>query len=358
MTLYRKYRPQKLEELDLLNVKKRLLNLLISKSIPHALLFAGPKGTGKTSAARIVAKIINCQKRDLTKRLNPLKAEYKDIDPCDICDSCREIIAGGSMDVLEIDAASNRGIEEIRELREKIRLAPISSRFKVYIIDEVHMLTKEAFNAFLKTLEEPPAHAIFIMATTEPEKMISTILSRCTVISFTKATVSEIVSSLQRVTAGEKVKIDDEMLEYIAGLADGSFRDATKILEQVITENISDIEKLSKLMGFYTVNAEKFLHLMLDKKAKEMIADIVKMSKEGSDFRYFVSQILFLLHDVLVSFYKDELNSQFSDLKSKLTPNETAKLISLFSKIYIDMKGSLDAKLPLEAAIIQYSHTD
>ena len=177
-TLYLKYRPQKISELDLVSVREMLEKVLNGKSLPHAWLFSGPRGTGKTSAARILAKVIN--------------------DDDLILDS---------PDLIEIDAASNRGIDEIRELRDKIKLAPMRAKFKVYIVDEVHMLTMEAANALLKTLEEPPAHAIFVLCTTDPEKLPETVVSRCTRIQFKKPTIAEIVAKLKIVTKGEKLEI-------------------------------------------------------------------------------------------------------------------------------------------------------
>src|SRR5665213_65939 len=180
MVFYLKYRPQKIKDLDSQEVRERLLKILASDNLPHAFLLTGPKGLGKTSAARIVAKSVNCTNR-----------KKGEAEPCGKCEACLSITNGTNMDVIEIDGASNRGIDEMRDLREKIRLAPLSSKKKVYIIDEVHMLTTEAFNALLKTLEEPPAHAIFILCTTEPQKVPATIVSRCLHVSFKSPTKEE-----------------------------------------------------------------------------------------------------------------------------------------------------------------------
>ena len=224
-TYYLKYRPQKVSELDLISVRESLEKILKSKKIPHAFLFSGPKGIGKTSAARIFAKSINC----LGKR--------KDFEPCNKCDVCQEITNGSSLDLIEIDAASNRGIDDIRSLREKIKLSPARCRYKVYIVDEAHMLTTEAFNALLKTLEEPPAHAVFILCTTEPEKLPKTIVSRCLQIKFQKAKKEEVINSLKRVVKGEKLEVEKEVLAEISVNAEGSFRDAQKILDQLSLAN-------------------------------------------------------------------------------------------------------------------------
>ena len=221
MVFYRKYRPQTISELDSSNVRETLFAVLKGENIPHAFLFTGPKGLGKTSTARIVAKAVNC--------LHPKNGE-----PCNVCEQCVSITNGSNIDILEIDGASNRGIDEIRELRERVKLAPSSAKKKVYIIDEVHMLTTEAFNALLKTIEEPPAHVMFIFCTTEPHKVPETILSRCFHISFSLATTAELVHSLERITNGEKIEAEKGALELIAHLAEGGFRDAAKILEEMV----------------------------------------------------------------------------------------------------------------------------
>ena len=205
MVFYLKYRPQKIEDLDSLEVKERLSKVLSSKSLPHAFLFTGPKGLGKTSTARIVAKSINCEKKGTGS------------EPCNKCESCKSITDGTNLDVIEIDGASNRGIDEIRDLREKIRLTPASSPKKIYIIDEVHMLTTEAFNALLKTLEEPPAHVVFILCTTEPQKVPPTIISRCFHVIFKRASETELMSSFNRIVKGEGLNIDKEALLDMQG---------------------------------------------------------------------------------------------------------------------------------------------
>src|SRR5579872_7513583 len=221
---YRKYRPQKFSDLvGQRDIVETLLAQLASGKIAHGYLFAGPRGSGKTSTARIFAKSVNC-------------LSYKDSkfgEPCNKCQSCLAISDGSNLDLFEIDAASNRGIDEIRDLREKIKLSPVSSRFKVYIIDEAHMLTTEAFNALLKTLEEPPKHAIFILCTTASSKLPPTIISRLSRFNFKRATEDEIVAAISKIAKAEKVDIDKEAFFAVAKAADGSFRDAVSLFDQL-----------------------------------------------------------------------------------------------------------------------------
>lgn len=223
---YRKYRPQNFSEITgQEQIKKTLLAQLESGKISHGYLFSGPRGTGKTSTARIFAKAVNCEVYNKT-------ADHYG-EPCNKCTSCESITNGSNLDLIEVDAASNRGIEEIRDLREKIKLSPVSSRFKVYIIDEVHMLTNEAFNALLKTLEEPPAHAIFILCTTEPNKLPETIVSRLVRLNFSRANVDDLAEYLKNIAGKEKIKIEKEAIMAIAKEADGSYRDSASILDQL-----------------------------------------------------------------------------------------------------------------------------
>jgi len=202
VSFYLKYRPQRVGELDLVSVRESLGRILKSGRFAHAYLFAGPKGTGKTSSARILAKVLNCvdnngkPKNQKTNKLKNKKETTQELrEPCGKCGSCKAIVGGSSMAVMEMDAASNRGIDDIRELRERVALAPAGGKYAVYVIDEVHMLTTEAFNALLKTLEEPPAHAVFVLCTTEVHKLPGTVVSRCTQVKFTKASRGEVVAS-------------------------------------------------------------------------------------------------------------------------------------------------------------------
>ncbi len=342
MVLYRKYRPQKLEELDSIEIRTRLAKVISSSYLPHAFLFAGPKGTGKTSAARIMAKVLNCVRRG------------KNTEPCNSCETCDSIRDGRNLDVLEIDAASNRGIEEIRDLRDKIRLAPLSCRYKVYIIDEVHMLTNEAFNALLKTLEEPPSHAVFILATTEMEKLPETILSRCIKFNFHKATILEIKNSLSRVVAGEKFKIDRAVLDKIGEFADGSFRDATKLLEQAVSEDVTTIDKFLSFHGRDTISPDKLLSLIISKKTQKSLEAVENLVSVSADFKIYTTEILKLLHDLLLKYHGISTPEVPEELFKSVDLEIINSLIKLFSKVYIELKNSPQPELPLEVAIVEW----
>lgn len=225
VSFYQKYRPRKIAELDLVSVRESLQSSLESGKISHAYLFVGPRGSGKTSMARILAQVVNCDKNEGKK---------KDlVEPCGECPACKSIFKGSSVDVIEIDAASSGLVDDIRDLREKVRLSPVQLRKKVYIIDEVHMVSSAGFNALLKTLEEPPEHAMFILCTTEAAKVPETIMSRCARVNFTKASIKEVIGSLMKAVKGEQIDIDEEALQEIAEATDGSFREGHKLLEQV-----------------------------------------------------------------------------------------------------------------------------
>ena len=241
MTLYRKYRPKTFEEVaGESDIIKTLKNSLDNNKLAHAYLFNGPRGVGKTTSARLIAKGVNCLKNGISST------------PCNECEACKEIDRGSFIDLIEIDAASNRGIDEIRELKDKINYQPSKGRKKIYIIDEVHMLTKEAFNALLKTLEEPPEHVIFILATTEPDKILPTIISRCQRYDFKTLSYQEIKNKLADICEKEKVEIDNGSLETIYEASGGSMRDAISILERVVISNLGESiteEATSKTLG-------------------------------------------------------------------------------------------------------------
>ncbi len=339
-TLYLKYRPQNLEQLDLTHVRESLEKIVSSGKVPHAFLFSGPKGTGKTSAARILAKILNCEKP---------KGKYT---PCNKCEQCVSITKGTNIDVIEIDAASHRGIDDVRALREAVKLATASANKKVYIIDEAHMLTKEASNALLKTLEEPPDHVVFILATTDPDKLIGTIRSRTTNINFKKASKEEIVRCLRRHTRGEKLKADKKSLEIIADSSDGSFRDAVKILEQLTSQKIKLTkpekveEYLSKNVGSYS---ERLLGFIIEKETKKALDEIEKSMQDGvaiSDLTKSVIETLRFSMLAKVGMGKDPLEGVGKD--------DLIELIEILNKTARDLPSSLLEQLPLEIAVVKW----
>jgi DNA polymerase-3 subunit gamma/tau len=340
MVFYRKYRPQTIGELDSVKLRETLHAILQSSSVAQAFLFTGPKGLGKTSTARIVAKVVNC-------------LSLKKGEPCNACEQCIAITRGVNIDVLEIDGASNRGIDEVRDLRERIKLAPNAAKKKIYIIDEVHMLTTEAFNALLKTIEEPPSHVMFIFCTTEPQKVPATIMSRCFHISFSLATEDEIVHSLERIVIGESLSIEKEVLHLIARLADGGFRDAAKILEEVSL--LSSKKPISKaifenLYGIANVSTEtKNLLAYLQKKdAKKSLVLITKIIEQGMDIKFFIQQLLLELHTMLLT------NIETTEQETNITIEEIKNIAQLFSQAYQQTKYAVIPQLPLELAIVEY----
>src|SRR5881296_169497 len=289
--LARKWRPQQFDEVvGQEHVTTTLKNAIEQNRLAHAYLFVGPRGIGKTSTARIFAKALNCVKGPTAT-------------PCDKCDNCREIAEGRSMDVLEIDGASNRGIDEVRELRDTCRYAPARSRFKIYIIDEVHMLTKEAFNALLKTLEEPPAHVKFIFATTEPEKVLPTILSRCQRFDLRRIPTALISQHLAHIALQEKVKIDEAALYAIARGADGGLRDAESALDQLISFCGDKIEEGDVLSMFGLAAQRQILDLsraVLAGEVETALRELNELTRHGKDLGRLLSDLLSHFRNLLV----------------------------------------------------------
>ena len=342
---YLTYRPQKISDLDLKTVRELLEEILGSKNILHAFLFVGPKGTGKTSSARIVAKSLNCVGKKKNKG-----------EPCNKCEMCKSISQARAIDLIEIDAASNRGIDDIRSLREKIKLTPGQAKKKIYIIDEVHMLTNEAFNALLKTLEEPPDHAVFVLCTTEPHKLPETIVSRCWQVDFSKATVEEVVRSLKKVVKGEKIKITDKDLKLIASQVDGSFRDGVKILEQLSSGGKKISSKKVKQwseQGIGELNIDEWLVMVYKGEKEKVLKDLNKAVNKGMDVSKFIIKILEKLRQVLLKKWSVEIEGE--DIVELKDVNKIRNLARLFDKAGQEVRYSMIEILPLELAVMEWA---
>ena len=349
--LYRKFRPTTFADVvGQEHITKTLRNQIIADRVGHAYLFNGGRGTGKTSSAKILARAINC--------LNP-----KDGEPCNECEICRGALNGSLTDIVEMDAASNNSVEDIRSIREEVNFLPTKAKYRVYIIDEVHMLSPGAFNALLKTLEEPPEHVKFILATTEPQKLPATILSRCQRFDFKRISNEDIIKRLKVVCNESNIEITDSALNIIAVLSEGAMRDALSILERCIQdgENKIDEDKIKDLVGipkiaFVNSITEAIIDYDIDKALKSM-DDILN---EGKDLNNFLWEIIKYIKDILIyksskkaDLYSEDEIANINAISEKVTKEKLVNLIYELSKLETDMKWSTQKTIMFQAGIIK-----
>ena len=352
-SLYRKWRSQTFGDLvGQEPVIRTLKNALSSGKLAHAYIFTGPRGTGKTSTARLLAKTINC--------LNS-----KDGEPCNICEQCREITAGNSFNVLEIDAASNRGIDSIRELREKVMVPPTNGKYKIYILDEAHMLTTEAFNALLKTLEEPPPHAIFVLATTDVHKMLPTVLSRCQRFDFKRITTRQIIAHLHFVAQQEKVELEQGAAELIARAAAGGMRDALSLLDQAIaySGNVISLTQIQSMLGVADPRSiQKFILHIADLDSPGGLHLIHELAEAGADLRQINTQVAEYWRAMMLAKaganiveildYTEDETREIRQLVSRFSLEELTESARIFAQNELMQKGQGTPQLGLELAML------
>ncbi|CAM4492404.1 MAG: DNA polymerase III subunit gamma/tau [Paenibacillus macerans] len=353
VALYRAWRPQSFQDMvGQQHIIRTLQNAIREQRLSHAYLFSGPRGTGKTSAAKILAKAVNCEKGPTA-------------EPCNECDACRRITAGAVMDVLEIDAASNRGVEEIRDLREKVKYAPTEVRQKVYIIDEVHMLTTEAFNALLKTLEEPPPHVMFILATTEPHRLPATVISRCQRFDFRRVSLEEQSERLKLICEKEGINAEDEAIQYIARLSDGGMRDALSILDQIASFSggqVSYRQVLEMTGGIASRQFAELAQTLLAGDVGGMLQMIDGFMQEGKSADKCMENLLYYFRDLLMVKMvpqADKLTERvldprdFAEIAESFSKSQLFKIIDTLNHYQTEMKYAVQPQTLFEVALLK-----
>ena len=349
--LYRKFRPTKFSEIvGQEHIKKTLKNQLISDRVGHAYLFNGGRGTGKTTTAKILARAVNC--------LNPVDGE-----PCNECEICKGALDGSLTDIIEMDAASNNSVEDVRSIREAVNFLPTKAKYRVYIIDEVHMLSTGAFNALLKTLEEPPEHVKFILATTEPQKLPATILSRCQRFDFKRISNEDIVKDLEYVCKESDIKITPKALELIAVLAEGGMRDALSILERCSQEGNDEIDenKVKDLVGIpKTVFINNIVESVVDEDVEKTLNNLEEVIEDGKDINNLVWEIIKYIKDILLykstgktELYNDEEIQKIKDIAERVSKLDLINLICELSEIENSMKLSTQKLIILQTGLIK-----
>ena len=349
--LYRKFRPTTFGEMvGQEHITKTLKNQIIAGRVGHAYLFNGGRGTGKTSAAKILARAINC--------LNP-----QDGEPCNECEICKGILSGSNTDVVEMDAASNNSVEDIRSIREEVNFLPTASKYRVYIIDEVHMLSTGAFNALLKTLEEPPEHVKFILATTEPQKLPATILSRCQRFDFKKISNKDIIKRLKEVCEKSEIEITDAALNIIAILSEGAMRDALSILERCVQDGLTNIneDNIKDLVGIPKITyIQEIINGILEYNIETVLTTLEAVINEGKDVTNLTWELIKYTKDLLIykttnkiEIYSEEEISKLKELSDKTTKERLLNLIYELSGLQNDIKTSSQKLILFQAGIIK-----
>lgn len=357
----RKWRPKSFDEvLGQEHIATTLKNAISLNRVAHAYLFSGPRGIGKTSTARILARALNCEKGPLPQ-------------PCNSCESCREISEGRSLDVMEIDGASNRGIDQVRQLRESVKFAPAKGRFKVYIIDEVHQITTDGFNALLKTLEEPPPHVKFIFATTEAHKVLPTILSRCQRFDFKPLLLSFIVEKLKRIIEVEKLNVSEEALLYIARAAAGSMRDAESILDQLTSFCSGQVkaETVTEMLGVLGFEALKEIsQKIIERKTTEALMLVEEIINGGKDLSQFIAGLMEHFRNILIAKVVDNAGagglidlpqdfvSRISEQAKHLTIEELFYIFNVLVRAQENLRRTLSSRVIVEMAVVKLTQRE